>query len=147
MSRTSWRLGDDFVGSSNRRIGDRNDGDEVWRTTDRLIEEPSFSPNPYNVKIGVGDKKAVKAVLPVFQGEHVSSHQGACLKPGSSSMRVRRPELTVNRQCRIPITRFIRLAAPGDTEFRRPTAASQIPLAQLPPALDANTICCHRRRA
>jgi len=49
-------LGDDFVGSSNRSIGDYNDGADEWRTPDRLIEDPSFSPDPYNVKIDVGDK-------------------------------------------------------------------------------------------
>ena len=48
-------LGDDFVGSNNMRIGDWNDGDEAWRTPKRLIEEPTFSPSPYNVKMDVGD--------------------------------------------------------------------------------------------
>jgi hypothetical protein len=49
-------LGDDFVGSNNVRIGDWNDGAEEWRTPDRLIEDPSFSQSPYNLKIDVGDK-------------------------------------------------------------------------------------------
>ena len=48
-------LGDDFVGSNNIRIGDWNDGAEEWRTPPRLIEEPSFSQSPYNVKLDVGD--------------------------------------------------------------------------------------------
>jgi hypothetical protein len=48
-------LGDDFVGSNNVRIGDWNDGAEDWRTPARLIEQPSFSQSPYNVKIDVGD--------------------------------------------------------------------------------------------
>jgi len=48
-------LGDDFVGSKNRRIGDWNDGQPDWTTPPRLIESPSFSESPYNVKIDVGD--------------------------------------------------------------------------------------------
>ena len=48
-------LGDDLVGTGEIRIGDWNDGQEEWRTPARLIEEPSFSPSPYNVKIDVGD--------------------------------------------------------------------------------------------
>lgn len=48
-------LGDDFVGSNNIRIGDWNDGAEGWRTPPRLIEEPTFSQSPYNVKFDVGD--------------------------------------------------------------------------------------------
>jgi hypothetical protein len=48
-------LGDDFVGSNNRRIGDWNDGAEGWHTPPRLIEEPTFSESPYNVKLDVGD--------------------------------------------------------------------------------------------
>jgi len=48
-------LEDDFVGSGSRRIGDWNDGEKEWRTPDRQIEDPSFSPDPYNVKINVGD--------------------------------------------------------------------------------------------
>jgi hypothetical protein len=48
-------LGDDFVGSNNVRIGDWNDGAEEWRTPARLIENPTFSQSPYNVKFDVGD--------------------------------------------------------------------------------------------
>jgi hypothetical protein len=47
--------GDDFVGSNNIRFGDWNDGAEEWLTPPRLIEEPMFSPSPYNVKLDVGD--------------------------------------------------------------------------------------------
>ncbi|MCY7321491.1 MAG: hypothetical protein LH660_06735 [Phormidesmis sp. CAN_BIN36] len=48
-------LGDDSVGSNNIRIGDWNDGAEEWKTPDRIIEEPTFSQSPYNVKFDVGD--------------------------------------------------------------------------------------------
>jgi hypothetical protein len=48
-------LGDDFVGSANASIGDWNDGEEQWKTEPRLIEDPSFSEDPYNRKISVGD--------------------------------------------------------------------------------------------
>lgn len=48
-------LDDDFVGSNNRRIGGWNDGAEEWRQIPRLIEEPTFSESPYNVKLDVGD--------------------------------------------------------------------------------------------
>lgn len=48
-------LGDDVVGSNNIRIGDWNDGAVKWNTPARLIEEPTFSQSPYNVKIDVGD--------------------------------------------------------------------------------------------
>jgi hypothetical protein len=48
-------LDDDFVGSNNIRIGDWNDGAEGLRTPARLIEEPTFSPSPYNVKLDMGE--------------------------------------------------------------------------------------------
>jgi hypothetical protein len=48
-------LGDDFIGSRNESIGDWNDGEEEWKTRPRLIEEPTFSESPYNLKIPVGD--------------------------------------------------------------------------------------------
>ena len=48
-------LGDDFVGSRNENIGDWNDGEDEWKTKPRLIEEPTFSVSPYNLKIPVGD--------------------------------------------------------------------------------------------
>lgn len=48
-------LGDDFVGSVNQRIGDWNDGALEWVTPPRLVETPSFSPSPYNIKLELGD--------------------------------------------------------------------------------------------
>jgi len=56
-------LGDDFVGSANRSIGDWNDGENEWRTEPRLIEEPTFSESPYNLKIDVGDDDEGKYTL------------------------------------------------------------------------------------
>jgi hypothetical protein len=48
-------LGDDFVGARNETIGDWNDGTNDWKTPSRLIESPSFSNSPYNIRIDVGD--------------------------------------------------------------------------------------------
>ena len=42
-------------GVNNNRIGDWNDGAEEWKTPPRLIEDPTFSPSPYNLKLDVGD--------------------------------------------------------------------------------------------
>lgn len=54
---------DDFIGSSNIRVGDWNDGEDKWRTAPRIIEENPFSSSPYNIIINIGDDNEGKYIL------------------------------------------------------------------------------------